>query len=80
MHPTANQTSTPPRLRTIEQVARELRVSRYRVRHIVRSRGHIRPVALAGRLRIFDRAAVARIRHEINKIDARRSASASNRT
>ncbi len=65
--------ATLPRLRTPGVIARELGVSLARVVYILATRPHIRPTALAGRLRLYDRQAVAKIRHELNAIDARRS-------
>jgi hypothetical protein len=60
-------------LRTAGVIARELNVPLTRVLYILRTRGHIEPVARAGRLRLFDRNAVAQVRHELNAIDARLS-------
>ena len=62
-----------PRLRTPGVIARELGESLQRVQYILRTRPHIKPAALAGRLRLYDRQAVAMIRHECNAIDARRA-------
>jgi len=64
--------ATVPRLRTPGVIANELGESLQRVQYVLRTRPHIRPVALAGRLRLYDRRAVAQIRHAINSIDARR--------
>lgn len=64
-HPSA------PHLNTVGRIARRLGVPVHRVEYIIQSRA-IAPVAFAGRLRLFDREAVARIRHELNTIDARR--------
>jgi hypothetical protein len=61
-----------PLLLTIGVIAAELHVPLHRVQHILRTRQHIRPSARAGTLRLFDRRAVAQVRHEINAIDARR--------
>lgn len=65
--------STLPRLRTPGVIARELGESLQRVQYVLRTRSHIRPTALAGRLRLYDRQAVAMVRHELSAIDARRS-------
>ena len=62
-----------PTLRTPGVVARDLGEPLHRVVYVLRSRRHIRPAARAGRLRLYDREAVALIRHELNAIDARRS-------
>jgi len=60
-----------PRLRTPGVIARELGESLQRVQYVLRTRPHIKPAALAGRLRLYDRQAVAMVRHELNAIDAR---------
>lgn len=62
----------PPSLDTVGRIAERLGVPLHRVQYVVH-RKRIRPTAFAGRLRLFDRAAVARIRHELNAIDARRA-------
>ena len=62
-----------PRLRTVGRMAEELGEPLHRVVHVLRSRRGIRPAARAGRLRLFDRAAVEAVRRELGKIDARRS-------
>lgn len=61
-----------PRLRTPGVLASDLGEPLHRVQYVLRTRRHIRPAARAGRLRLFDRAAVALIRHELNAMDARR--------
>lgn len=65
--------SALPRLRTPGVIARELGESLQRVQYVLRTRPHIKPAALAGRLRLYDRQAVAMVRHEINAMDARRA-------
>ena len=65
--------SNLPRLRTPGVIAQELGESLARVQYVLRTRPHIRPAALAGRLRLYDRQAVAMIRHECHAIDARQS-------
>lgn len=59
------------RMPTLGVIASELGQPLHRIAYIVRTRG-IRPVARAGNLRLFDRHAKARIRYELNKIDAQR--------
>jgi hypothetical protein len=54
-------------------IASELRVPLHRVLHVLATREHIRPSARAGTLRLYDRRAVAMVRHELNAIDARRA-------
>ncbi len=64
---------TAPRLITPGVIAGELRVPLHRVLHVLATRPHINPSARAGTLRLYDRKAVAMVRHELNAIDARRS-------
>ena len=59
-------------LRTPGVLAAELGVPLHRVEYVLQSRPHIKPSARAGRLRLYDRRAVALIRHELNAIGARR--------
>ena len=61
-----------PQLRTTGVIAHELSQPIHRVLHVLRTRQHIHPTARAGRLRLYDRDAVAMIRHELNSIDAQR--------
>ena len=60
------------RLRTPGVLATDLGVPLHRVEYVLQSRPHIKPSARAGCLRLYDREAVALIRHELNTIDARR--------
>jgi hypothetical protein len=53
-------------------IAAALAVPLHRVLHILATRSHIRPTARAGTLRLYDRRAVAMVRHELNASDARR--------
>lgn len=62
-----------PHLITPGLIARELGVPLHRVQHVLATRGHISPSARAGILRLYDRKALAMVRHEINAIDARKS-------
>lgn len=66
---------TLPRLITSGRIAEELREPHSRVSHILATRPHIQPAALAGAVRLYRQSAVAQVRHEINAIDARRSRS-----
>jgi hypothetical protein len=61
-----------PKLITPGVIASELSVPLHRVLHVLRTRAHIKPSARAGTLRLYDRRAVAMVRHELNAIDARR--------
>jgi hypothetical protein len=65
-------TLATPHLITPGVIASELRVPLHRVLHVLATRQHIRPVARAGTLRLYDRQSVAMVRHELNAIDARR--------
>ena len=54
-------------------IAEELGVPVHRVVHVLRTRDHIRPTARAGTLRLYDKEALAQVRHELNTIDAKRA-------
>jgi len=56
-------------LNTVGRIAKQLNVPSHRVTYVI-DRHSIKPIARAGRFRLFDRAAVARIRYEITRIDA----------
>jgi hypothetical protein len=62
----------PPQLITPGVIASELHEPLHRVLHVLATRQHIRPCARAGTLRLYDRRAVAMVRHELTAIDARR--------
>jgi len=62
---------TVPKLITPGVIAGELGQPLHRVLNVLRTRIHILPMARAGTLRLYDRQAVAMVRHEINAIDAR---------
>lgn len=66
-------TKPPPVLRTAGRIAAELNAPLHRVLYVLNSRQHIHPSARAGTLRLYDRLAVAQVRHELNAIDARRA-------
>ncbi len=61
------------RLRTPGVLAADLDVPLHRVLYILQTRDHIKPSARAGQLRLYDREALALIRHELNSIDARQA-------
>lgn len=52
-------------------IARELGKPLHRILYVLGTRRHIHPSARAENLRLFNREAVAMIRHELNSIDAR---------
>lgn len=60
-------------LLTPGRIAQELGDRLRRVQYVLATRPHIRCRARAGTLRLYDRRAVAQIRHELNAIDARRA-------
>ena len=64
--------SGPPKLDTTGRIAAKLGVPVHRVQYIIDTRS-IAPAAYAGRLRLFDREAVARVRYELNVIAARQA-------
>jgi hypothetical protein len=63
---------TTPQLLTPGRMAAELNVPLHRVAYVLATRPHIRPSARAGTLRLYNSAALARVRHELNAIEARR--------
>jgi hypothetical protein len=60
-----------PKLITPGVIAQELHEPLHRVLNVLATRQHITPAARAGTLRLYDRKAVAMVRHELNAIDAR---------
>jgi len=66
--------TTPPKLITPGVLAAQLGAPLHRVLHVLATRSHIRPSARAGTLRLYDKEAVAQVRHELSAIDARRTA------
>lgn len=65
---------TIPHLLTPGRIAANLGEPLHRIAYVLATRPHITPSARAGRIRLFDHAALAQIRHELNAIDARRVA------
>ena len=65
-------TNVEPKLITPGVIATEVNAPLRRVLRILATRLHIRPAARAGTLRLYDRAAVAMVRHELGAIAARR--------
>jgi len=63
-----------PRLRTSGVIAAELCEPLHRVLYVLRTRSQVKPAARAGRLRLYDREAVAQVRYVLNVIDARKGA------
>lgn len=67
-------TATIPQLITPGVIAAETNTPLHRVLHVLATRPHIRPAARAGTLRLYERAVVAMVRHELGAIAARRLA------
>ena len=71
--------NTTPQLITPGVIAKELDEPLHRVLNVLRTRQYIRPSARAGTLRLYERQAVAMVRHELHAIDARRCGEKGNR-
>ncbi len=69
----ANDGNREPRLLTAGVLAERLGVPLHRVTYILRTRRHIRPVARAGTLRLYDAAVERLVRAELGP-SARRGA------
>jgi len=65
------RTSAVPSLLTPGRIAERLGVPLPKVLYVLSTRPHIQPSARAGCLRLYDRQAVAMIRHELNAIAVR---------
>jgi len=61
-----------PHLRTPGVMAADLGEPLHRVLYVLHTRKHIQPAARAGRLRLYNRKALAAVRGELAAIDARR--------
>src|SRR5690606_4920420 len=61
-----------PQLITPGAIARKLDQPIHRVLHVLATRPAIRPAARAGRLRLYDHAAIGQVRSELARIDAAR--------
>ena len=59
-----------PSLRTVGRMAEELGVPLHRVLYILRTRPQIRPVARAGRARLYDRGGLQQVANELNRLPA----------
>ena len=62
-----------PLLTTVGRIAALLDEPIHRVVYVLATRDNIRPAARAGTLRLYDRRAVAMVRHALETIDARRA-------
>ncbi len=65
--------SVTPALLTPGKIAHKLGEPLHRVMNVLRTRDHIRPVARAGTIRLYESATIAMVRDELSTIDARRS-------
>jgi hypothetical protein len=61
-----------PTLITPGVMAEELGEPLHRILYVLATRSHIQPLARAGILRLYDRKAVAMVRHELSDIGSRR--------
>lgn len=68
-----NEPRPIPRLKTPGVLAEELHQPLHRVLYVLRTRKGIRPVATAGRLRLYDRDAVQALRAELAAIERRQA-------
>jgi hypothetical protein len=66
-------TERPPTLLTPGVMARELGEPLHRINNVLATRSHIRPRARGGTLRLYDRGALAMVKSELARIDARRA-------
>ncbi len=62
-----------PKLRTPGVMAADLGVPLHRVLYVLRSRAHIKPIARAGRLRLYDREVMRLVIEELAAIKSRRA-------
>ncbi len=62
---------TAPTLITAGVMANVIGEPLHRIQYILRTREHIRPSAFAGRLRLYDHAALGKVRQELRAIDKR---------
>lgn len=60
-----------PGLITPGVIARELDEPLHRVLHILATRAAIKPIARAGRIRLYSRSALSQVRAELDIIDSR---------
>lgn len=65
--------TSAPQLLTVGRMAELLNIPRYRLTYLIDTRADIQPCARAGNVRLFDRQALARLRYEIARIEARRA-------
>lgn len=71
--PSRIDSTPPPALITAGVIASELEEPIHRVVRVLATRPWIKPAALAGRVRLFDRKAVEQVRAELDGIDRRRT-------
>lgn len=71
--PLSRQAAPPPVLITAGVIASELGQPIHRVVRVLATRPWIKPAALAGRVRLFDRRAIEQVGAELAGIDRRRA-------
>ena len=59
-------------LRTSAQISKQLGLPPWRIRHVLDSRSHIKPVLVAASTRLYDEKAVQQISNELKAIAAKR--------
>lgn len=64
---------TIPKLITVGVIAERLNVPIHRVHHVLSTRPHIQPAAVAGKTRLYSSVAIAQVRYQLTVIDARRA-------
>lgn len=70
--PNRPDSTSPPTLITPGVIASELAQPMHRVLRVLATRPAIRPAALAGRVRLYDRRAIEQVRLELAAIDRHR--------
>ncbi|MGE3108385.1 MAG: hypothetical protein AB7G11_03810 [Phycisphaerales bacterium] len=75
--PNRPDSTPPPTLITPGVIASELGQPMHRVLRVLATRPAIRPAALAGRVRLYDRRAIEQVRLELASIDRRRGGAGS---
>jgi hypothetical protein len=66
-------TTTERQAITPGTIAEQLGEPLHRVLRVLATRGHIRPFARAGRIRLYRQDAIAQVRYALNLVDARRA-------
>lgn len=69
----SNDSRKEPQLITPGTIARTINQPIHRVLHVLATRTTIQPAARAGRIRLYDRESLEKVRCEIERIDAIRA-------